>query len=179
MLNVADEIPERQTEIIIPYTETEWWLMRWSNNALECRIFTDHEGLPNDDDVYIYCGEDLYEDWQEMETCQPALEGGDTSTCKGLYIHQVVSEQAEKIVLVDLPLPEQFLHEEDLTRVRVFGRVGAEPAGQIRSLLYGHTPVQSAVEVRVRNSCRDVLEATVDLQHRGQVVSAQHVTPEQ
>ena len=55
----ASEKPQRSTEIIVPFIEYEWWLIRWSSNQPECRILTDHEGLPNGDDVYIYCGEDV------------------------------------------------------------------------------------------------------------------------
>ncbi len=63
----ASENPKRSTEIIVPYTQYEWWLIRWSTNQPECQILTDHEGLPNGDDVYVYCGEDLYEEWFETE----------------------------------------------------------------------------------------------------------------
>lgn len=99
----------RQTEIIIPYVESEWWLMRWSNNSLECSILADHEGLPYPDDIYVYCGDSLHQEWLDTVTCQPALVGEDTSSCTGLYLHQVATEPKEKIMLVDLPLPEAWI----------------------------------------------------------------------
>ncbi|MCJ7702592.1 MAG: hypothetical protein MUO62_13495, partial [Anaerolineales bacterium] len=37
----AVDPPYRQMEIIIPYAESEWWLMRWANNSHECRIIID------------------------------------------------------------------------------------------------------------------------------------------
>ena len=99
----------RQIEIIIPYVESEWWLMRWSNNSFECRILVDHEGLPYPDDIYIYCGDSLHQEWFDTETCQPVLDVEDTSSCSGLYLHQIATEPNEKTMLVDLPLPEAWI----------------------------------------------------------------------
>ncbi len=99
----------RQTEIIVPYIETEWWLIRWSNNTFECSIHTDHEGLPYPDEIYIYCGDSLHQEWLDTETCAPAASGEDISSCSGLYLHQIATEPLEKTVLVDLPLPEAWI----------------------------------------------------------------------
>lgn len=99
----------RQTEIIVPYVETEWWLMRWSNNSYECQILIDHEGLPYPDDIYVYCGDSLHQEWLDTKVCTPAETGEDTSSCPGLYLHQVAMEPKEKIVMVDLPLPEAWI----------------------------------------------------------------------
>ncbi len=101
----ASEKPSRSTEIIIPYTQYEWWLIRWSTNQPECQILTDHEGLPNGDDVFVYCGKPLYDAWFDTETCPEAVsEDGDTASCQGLYLHMVSSTPAEQIVQVDLPI---------------------------------------------------------------------------
>lgn len=105
----AVDPPYRQMEIIIPYAESEWWLMRWANNTHECRIIIDHEGLPYPDDIYVYCGDSLHQEWLDTESCDPALDGEDTSSCSGLYLHQVATEPKEKILLVDLPLPEAWI----------------------------------------------------------------------
>jgi hypothetical protein len=107
---IATERPERHTEIIVPYTEYEWWLISWSDNQAKCSILVDHEGLPTDDDVYVYCGKELYEDWYETEPCEPAVdEGESTTSCTGLYLHQVASTPQEKTVLVELPIPEAWI----------------------------------------------------------------------
>ncbi len=99
----------RQTEIIVPFTEYEWWLVRWSSNTPVCQIFVDHEGLPTQSEVYVYCGSTLYEEWLDTIACEPALEGDNPSSCPGLYLQQVASEPKEKIVMVDLPLPEVWI----------------------------------------------------------------------
>jgi len=118
--NAADYVtdpPSRQTKIVVPYVEFEWWLIHWSDNTPACRIIVDHEGLPYDDDVYIYCGTDRFQQWLETKACNPVLEGADTSDCKGLYLLQIASEPKEKIVLVDLPIPEAWIVVEGCTPI--------------------------------------------------------------
>ena len=109
VVDYAVDPVSRQTEIIIPYIEYEWWLMRWADNGYECRIITDQEGLPTDDDIYIYCGNSRYQEWLKTKACNPALEGVDTSSCSGYYLHKVSSETKEKIISVELPLPEAWI----------------------------------------------------------------------
>ncbi len=105
-MSIAVDPTSRQTEITIPYIEYEWWLMRWSNNSHECQILVDHEGLPYPDDLFVQCGDSLYQEWLDTVACDPALKGDKTSSCSGLYLHQIAFEPKEKVVLVDLPLPE-------------------------------------------------------------------------
>ena len=67
-MSYAIDPVSRQTEIIIPYAEFEWWLMRWSDNAFECRIIVDHEGMPNSDNIYVYCGNSLIPEMAKHRT---------------------------------------------------------------------------------------------------------------
>ncbi len=107
----ASEKPSGSTEIIVPYTEHEGWLIRWSTNQPECQIFTDHEGLPTGDDIYVYCGKDIYKEWFETDTCPDAIsKNGDTASCKGLYLHLISATPREKIVKVDLPTAEAWIN---------------------------------------------------------------------
>lgn len=101
----ADDTPERTTTIVVPYTEHEWWLSRWSNNAHLCKIFTDHEGIPTATEIYIYCGESIYTEWEETITCSSAIDGNGED-CEGVYLHHISSTPKEKEITVDLPLPE-------------------------------------------------------------------------
>lgn len=107
--SAAEEPPSRYTEITVSYVEYEWWLIRWSNNTIECRIIVDHEGLPYPDDIYVYCGDSLHQEWLDTDPCKPILKGNDTSSCSGLYLHRIASEPKEKILLVDLPFPEAWI----------------------------------------------------------------------
>jgi len=108
-LDSASDTQKRQTEITVPYHENEWWLMRWSDNSNLCQIITDHEGLPNLDDILVYCGFESYQEWLETKTCMTAHEGKETSSCEGLYLHKVASEALERTILIDLPKPEAWI----------------------------------------------------------------------
>ena len=95
---------ERQTTIVVSYTQYEWWLIRWSDNDIVCRLFTDHEGLPTGDDVRTQCGEDLYQEWIHTPPCTTVSNGTfNTTECSGLYLHQVSSQEKEKEVVITLP----------------------------------------------------------------------------
>ncbi len=114
--SAADEQIKRRTEIVVPYVEYEWWMLRWEDNAIACRIFADHEGKPNSDEFLIYCGKNLYEDWYETQPCKELKDGGgNTSLCDGFYLHQIASEVLTKTVTVDLPLPEAFISIDGCT----------------------------------------------------------------
>jgi hypothetical protein len=117
LFDATSEPPDRQTEIIVPYIEYEWWLIRWSTNSTECYIFTNHEGLPYGDDVYVHCGASLYQEWLDTPACAAAKEGGDPSACSGLYLHLIASEPKEDIVHIDLPLPEAWISFSGCTPV--------------------------------------------------------------
>jgi len=108
-MDYATDPQTRQTEITVPYNEYEWWLMRWTDNTNMCRIITDHEGLPYPDDIFVYCGYDRYQEWLETKTCNAALEGKETSSCEGLYLHKVASEALERTIIIDLPLPTAWI----------------------------------------------------------------------
>ena len=134
----ASENPERSTEIIVSYTESEWWMIRWSNNQPECQLFLDHEGLPNGDDVYLYCGEDLYEEWFETETCPEAIiNSGDTASCNGLYLHFISAAPAEKIVQVELPVAEAWINLTGCTPIPPENRCDTLPS----LLIIGEEPL--------------------------------------
>ncbi|HEY61231.1 MAG TPA: hypothetical protein G4N95_01135 [Anaerolineae bacterium] len=106
----ASEKPSRQTDITVTYTQYEWWMLKWSNNELRCQIFTDHEGLPTSDDIFVYCGNDLYNKWIKTDACPAITESEkNISDCNGFYLHPVSSEVLTKTVHVDLPLPEAWI----------------------------------------------------------------------
>jgi hypothetical protein len=68
---------------------------------IECKIVTDHEGLPTPGDIYVDCGEDLYEKWINQKPCQEV----DVNRCQGLYLHLVGTKPAQKEVATPLPPP--------------------------------------------------------------------------
>jgi len=104
----ADEPYNRQTEIITAYTQYEWWLSRWSDGQVVCQVYTDHEGWPTPNEIQTYCGQALYQQWENTQPCQQAV-AGDPSTCSGLYLHQIAATPQERTIVVDLPEPEVWL----------------------------------------------------------------------
>jgi hypothetical protein len=149
----ASENPTRLTEIIVPYSEHEWWLIRWSTNQPECRILTDHEGLPNADDVFIYCGEDLYDEWFETQMCPEAIsEDGDTASCHGLYLHLITSTPAEKIVQVELPTAEAWINLTGCTPIPPENRCDTLPG----LLIIGEEPLPNEKINQIQGTFNDI-----------------------
>jgi hypothetical protein len=103
-----NEQPRRQTELVITVTEFEWWVIRWSDNLILCRVVVDHEELPESRDILRDCGREVYDIWRTTPPC-PVPEGGDRSECPGVYLHQVTTRPGERTIIVDLPPPTVYL----------------------------------------------------------------------
>jgi hypothetical protein len=151
-MSIAVDPPARQTEIIVPYVEYEWWLMRWATNTYECPIIVDHEGLPTSDDIYVFCGSTLYNEWLETVACNPALEGSDTSSCTGLYLHKVASETKEKTLIVDLPLPEAWISISGCSPVPPENRCETLP----NLLITGEEPLPNEDIIQIQGTYNEI-----------------------
>jgi hypothetical protein len=96
--------PGRIASLVVSYTKTEWWLLRWSDNTLMCRMFTDHDGLPTGAEILTSCGNPVYQQWRVTPPCAQLT---DDSTglvkCSGMYLFMIGSQPAEKTIQVDLP----------------------------------------------------------------------------
>lgn len=96
--------PGRIASLVVNYTKTEWWLLRWSNNDLLCRIFTDHDGLPTPQETLTACGNTVYKEWKATPPCQKLSEDtGLAPLCTGLYLFKIGSQPADKTIVVTLP----------------------------------------------------------------------------
>ncbi|MGE5643894.1 MAG: hypothetical protein ACM3Y8_12865 [Byssovorax cruenta] len=93
--------PDRYSVTTVDYTKYFWWLIRWGENDHECEIEVDHEGLPTPGDIYVDCGEDIYDEWVTQKPCLEA----DVRLCKGFYLVLMGSEPAQKQVSTKLPPP--------------------------------------------------------------------------
>lgn len=110
------QAPERRTTITVSYNQYEWWLIRWSDNEILCRILTDHEGLPSGHDVLVYCGNDLYTQWEQTPPCSlEQKKKQSTTACDGLYLHLVSFTPKEKDVQIVLPSPVAYVNLEGCT----------------------------------------------------------------
>ena len=104
--SVPQETPPRQTSLVVPITEYEWWIIRWSNNQILCRVFIDHESLPDGSEVLADCGQEVYTLWNSTSACQVS-EGPAAAAqkCPGVYMFYVTNRPSEKTILIDLPQP--------------------------------------------------------------------------
>lgn len=93
--------PDRFAVTVVDYTRFFWWMIRWGEEDVVCKIEIDHEGMPTPGDVYIDCGEEIYEKWVEQGPC---LEF-DVRQCKGFYVTLVDTKPAQKEIATKLPAP--------------------------------------------------------------------------
>lgn len=106
----ATDATHRQTEIVVAYTQFEWWLMRWSDNKLMCQVFTDSASLPTPNEVEVYCGTTISQQWQNTQACSELdAKAPDLSECAGFYFHFITSEPKERTILVELPIPQVWI----------------------------------------------------------------------
>ena len=105
-----DEQPlQRQTTIVIDFTEYEWWLMRWTDNFFVCQLFVEHDGLPSAEEVLANCGQEVYDQWIATPPCKTADKGEPTFNCTGLYFYFVASKPSQRTLVIDLPPPAVWL----------------------------------------------------------------------
>lgn len=107
----ADPIsdPQREIRVIENYIGHQWWLLTWIGNELACEFTVDHESLPSNAEILELCGYEIYGEWFAYPVCPPAQSGGDVSSCEGLYLHYMGSQNAEREVVVKLPQPEVWI----------------------------------------------------------------------
>lgn len=110
---VTAQSTTRQTTIVIPYTEYEWWLIQWQDNLILCRIVVDHAGLPTNQEVLQSCGASYYVEWVNTPPCdEAAVSSQDVAYCEGLYLHLISTRPTEREVNVELPAPTVWINLE-------------------------------------------------------------------
>jgi len=91
--------PDRYSIILLDYTISTWWMARFEDSSFVCEIVIEHDGQPTPEDIYIDCGEDIYEDWISQDLCTETK----TRHCEGYYIFQIDSIPSQKEVAIELP----------------------------------------------------------------------------
>lgn len=106
----AQKLPPRWREEKVVETLYYWWLLPWKDpNHVACVLKINHPEEPTPDDIYRFCGWDLYKAWSMTPACQAALQGGDITTCEGYYLHFVKQEIVSHTVLRVYPPPQVHL----------------------------------------------------------------------
>ena len=100
--------PPRKKSFTIHYSEYEWWLTDWEDDSVRCTVFTDRLGNPDLQDVFYQCEPDVYRQWSKTTACQEANKPTQ-DTCQGLYLHLAGQEPREKVLELELPVPEAWV----------------------------------------------------------------------
>lgn len=95
--SVSAQESARVMTIVVPYTEYEWWLIRWQDNQILCQILIDHEGQPTLEETAVSCGDELAFQWQNTPPCATGV------NCNGLYVHLIAIQEKQREVEVELP----------------------------------------------------------------------------
>ncbi len=156
--------PIRKAELIVTFTQYQWWLTRWANNEISCAIFIEHEGVPSNLEVLAACGEELYDAWLATPSCPPAASGeGNTNTCGGLYIFLADIQPGQRKVIIELPIPNIWL--------TLNGCIPTPPkneCGQVPSLVFNAeeplpNEIITAVHVKLDGSIYDCLSSRCEI----------------
>ncbi len=129
--------PDRYIAVPVQYTIYEWWLLSWDDNQTVCVITTEHEGLPTLGEIYVDCGEYVYDAWMEQPPCPPEIYSDDPSTCPGYYIHLASSTPAERDIAIALPPPVVWVTLKDCIPESTTNRCASAPT----LVLTGDEPV--------------------------------------
>ncbi len=112
----ADESPpgpDRFASIFVEYTQYTWWMARWKNDAVVCKLTIDHEGYPTYEEVYANCPENVADMWWSQDLCVKS----NPKECKGYYIYLVDSKTTEREITVELPVVVAWVALEDCQAV--------------------------------------------------------------
>jgi len=93
--------PDRYAVTTVDYTKYFWWMIHWNETEVECAIEVDHEGMPTPGDIYVDCGETLYNKWVNQKPCKEF----DVTLCDGFYVVLVGQEPAQKKISTKLQPP--------------------------------------------------------------------------
>ena len=104
-----EEDDRRMTTIVVEYVAHEWWLVRWKENEIICRFLVEHTGWPTKDEVETWCGKTKAQEWTNSNPCPLVESGGDVNQCPGAYLSYFQSYPGERIIDVELPLPQVWL----------------------------------------------------------------------
>ncbi|MBT7783563.1 MAG: hypothetical protein HN741_11655, partial [Anaerolineae bacterium] len=137
--------PDRYTTITVEYITYEWWLMRWEDSELVCKIIIEHEDLPSLNEVYVDCGEDLYNAWIEQDACPFEIISQTPVNCPGYYLHFASSTPRERDLVLALPPPVVWINLKGCISEGGTNRCGLAPV----LVLHGDEPLVEEELLRI------------------------------
>ena len=152
--------PDRYTAITVDYSTYTWWIMSWANSELICEVNIEHDGLPTLGDVYVDCGEGLYNAWVEQDACPDEIFYTNTNACPGYYLYLVTSTPKQKEVALALPAPVIWVELEGCSVEAATNRCELPPT----LILRGDEPLSGEKIIRISGeingetfSCNDAV----------------------
>src|SRR5215208_3532094 len=91
--------PDRFSVTTVDYTKYIWWMIRWGEEDVVCKIVIGHGGMPTPGDVFVDCGEEIYDKWVNQKLCTEP----NVKNCKGFFVTLVDSKPAQKEISTMLP----------------------------------------------------------------------------
>ncbi len=97
---------EEEKRVVVESHETmanHWQLSWWSNGEAVCDMYVAHDKQPSPQEILDNCGYENYLNWTTTPPCQAAVDGGDLSLCRGMFIGYRGKDQHMVKELVELP----------------------------------------------------------------------------
>ena len=143
--------PSRIVQLTVDYTSYEWWVIRWSDNNVDCSLFIDREGLPTGSDILGQCGRKVFEHWSETPACYYAG-SAQAGLCDGVYLYQASALPAKRQVDVVIPPPKIW--------VSLYGCTPQPPQNTCSEMPYlvltGEDPLPNEAVIRINGMYGDM-----------------------
>lgn len=137
-------LPARKQTVVSTLTWYDWWMVRWENNEVICRILVEHPGLPYSGEILNACGSLLHSEWKNTQPCNLA----DPSTCRGMYLHQVRTFPGKRSQEITLPAPKVWLSLVNCESSGSGYHCSSVPA----LLLSGEEPLVNEIIIRIQGT---------------------------
>ena len=132
----------RHMTVTVPFTWYDWWMARWENNEVICRILIEHEGQPYLSEIRQACGQLLYTEFTATKACDPSAPGG----CRGMYLHFVRTFPGKRDVEIYLPQPKVWVSLADCNPAPTVNRCTNLPS----LLLSGEEQLPNELIIRIQ-----------------------------
>ncbi len=138
--------PPNSRKLVVPvdFTWYDWWMARWENNEVLCRILVEHEGQPTVAEIRQACGTPLANEWSATKPCDL----GNIATCRGMYLHFLGSFPGKRDVDIFLPLPKVWISLSDCNPTPTINRCTNIPS----LLLTGEEDLPNEQIIRIQGT---------------------------
>ena len=132
----------RHMTVPVSFTWYDWWMARWENNEVLCRILIEHEGRPYLSEIRQACEPTPYNEFAATKACDPSAPGG----CRGMYLHFVRSFPGNRNIEIYLPQPKVWVSLADCNPAPTVNRCTNLPS----LLLTGDEQLPNELVIRIQ-----------------------------